>query len=198
MKPAAFVDETYSDMNAQQPAFYQLTAVVIDSADVSLCRAGVVKVAPSGFHAAPMAAKGDVATVTSMLQYAASNVGWSFITMMTSAVKRTEPLRQRCLEELLILLNQQGVGLVVADSRREVLGKNPHALNQRDLMTYQKLRTAGQLDSSLTLQHQSNQHEPLLGLPDAVGWAHRRQHLVGDSAYWPMVQPVTTVMPVAP
>lgn len=66
MTAIAFVDETYRDPDPNV-GYYQLTAALVDSNDVGLCRSTLKKVAPAGFHASPLANDGNTAAVEGML-----------------------------------------------------------------------------------------------------------------------------------
>lgn len=107
-----------------------------------------------------------------------------------------ERARQECLERLLIELNGQKIFSLTLDSRESIVGTDPQVRNKKDLATRRRLTTAGNISRNMRMTHCHDHQEQLLWVPDAVGWAHRRHLLLGDSELWLRVEGVTQVIDV--
>lgn len=196
MSKLAFIDETFRDPDGHGPGYYQLTSLILDLADAGAMRTNVRAVLPGqDFHTSKLANAGQTDAVDRMLQQVASEPSWNLIAV-TSGHRRTseqENARQRCLAELLQRINQHKITHVVADSREVNVGRDPQARNRNDQATLRRLRQDGQVDRHMTLAHRHDWAEPLLWIPDAVGWAYRQHRLRGNTHYWQLVSAVTTI-----
>lgn len=193
----AFLDETSRDPTAERGGYYQLTAVLVDDPSVTYLRTATTATAPNnGFHASDLNHQRRHAEIESMLHHvAAADSSWSLVvtTYRFGSRAEQEPARARCLREMLTEADKQQVRHLVLDSREATSG-DPQARNKHDLATLAGLRSAGQVSRHMTLEHKHDDAEPLLWIPDAVGWAFRAAELRGDSRYWDIVCDVTTVL----
>jgi hypothetical protein len=73
-------------------------------------------------------------------------------------------------------------------------GSDPQARNKKDLETRRRLIVADKISRNMRMTHRHDYQEQLLWVPDAVGWAHRRHLLLGDSQLWLRVEGVTQVI----
>ncbi len=193
----ALIDETVRDPGKTGDGYYQLTAALIDGPAVSLLRTDTVAVAPpGGFHASKLAAQKQHVAVDRMLQHVAGREEcWSLIAVTDAYRLRSEQeqARQRCLTELLGRIHDSGISHVVVDSREAVVGTDPEARNRHDRGTLAALRRSGRVNRHMTLEHKHDRKEPLLWLPDAVGWAFRQYELRSIDRFWSLVSGTTTV-----
>jgi hypothetical protein len=192
----ALIDETVRDPGRTGNGYYQLTAALVDGPAVSLLRVDTLAVAPAGgFHASELAARQQHHAVDRMLHHVVRREEcWSLIAV-TEAYRRRgeqEQARARCLTELLVRIDASGISHVVVDSR-EVLGPDPESRNRNDLATLAALRRSGRVNRHMTLEHKHDSHEPVLWLPDAVGWAFRQHELRSIDRFWTLVSGATTV-----
>lgn len=194
MSRLAFVDESFKDASGRTPGYYQLAAALVDGASVSTLRVETVAAAPrQGFHASTLANRGRQRDVESMLDHVARSESWNVIVVTAGHLGSSEPARQRCLASMLELMDGQKITHVIADSREATLGNDPQARNRVDLTTLKTLRTSGAVSRHMTLAHEHDNREPLLYIPDAVGWAYRQYALRSNPHYWGYVSSVSTV-----
>jgi hypothetical protein len=192
----AFIDETVRDPKPDTRGYYQLTAALIDGPAVSSLRTSTRAAAPpGGFHASALA-QTQVADVDRMLQHIADTPDcWNLIaaTYKYEVKGQQETARRSCLERLLLDIDRSKISHVVVDSREANIGKDPEARNRNDQRTLARLRSAGHVSRHMTLEHKHDEHEPLLWLPDAAGWAFRQNELRGNPRFWDLVSDATTV-----
>jgi hypothetical protein len=192
----AFIDETFRDPGTADSGYYQLTAVIIDTVDAGAMRTAVRGVLPGEiFHTSALANAGQHAAVDRMLTTVAAEPCWNLITVTAGHLLKSEQedARQRCMAEMLRRINQHKITHVVADSREANVGRDPHVRNRLDQATLRSLRETGEVNRHMTLAHLHDWAEPLLWVPDAVGWAYRQHRLRDNPYFWQQVSAVTTV-----
>jgi hypothetical protein len=196
MSKHAYIDETFRDPSATASGYYQLTAVLLDAPDLQVVRAQTLAISPgTTFHTSKLNNQGRSDLVEAMLEHVAQTPCWNLITVTSGhdEVSQQESARQRCLSKMLVLIDSHKIRHVVADSREANLGPDPQVRNRKDLNTLRTLRQTQLVDRHMTLQHQHDWAEPMLAVPDAVGWAYRQSRLRGHDHFWDLVADVTTV-----
>lgn len=202
VKPAkrwAFVDETFRDASPATSGrgYYQLAAALLEDDDVDAVRKrlatdfgqnGPFKASNLGQNTTGLEIVGD------MLD-AIVDVGcFSLVVVRHDHQIGQEIARQDCVKQLLRECESQSIRNVVLDSREAVIGPDPEVRNKKDLRTRTELARNGLVHRSMRVTHLHDDQEPLLWIPDAVGWAHRRHLLLGDSAMWDRVESMVRVI----
>lgn len=191
----AFIDETFREPRPEATGYYQLSAVLVDGTEEAALRATVLGAVNHGetMHTSSYVAAGRSAQVHGFLDVIAGSTAWNLVVVTSGHTRDQESARQRVLTELLVVLEANKIRRVVTDSREQIVGRDPQARNKIDLATAARLRRRGLIDRHLSLTHAHDSDEPLLWVPDAVGWAFRQQELRNNSAYWEHVEAVATV-----
>lgn len=193
----AFGDETFRDPRPSQglPGYYQIAAVLVEGDDLAAFRNEVQGHAVNGeFKASELANAGNRQAVADLLDFVAEAPCFSIVVIRNEHPLSQEAARQQCVERVLIEASSQKVFGVTLDSREANIGPDPEVRNKKDLATRRRLVASGQVDRNLRLEHRHDRQEPVLWVPDAVGWAHRRHLLIGDSELWEKVESVTRVI----
>lgn len=194
----AFADETFRDPRRKQgqPGYYQLAAVLVEGADVAQFRRDILAQAGASgeFKASTLADRGNRQAVADMLDLVCNAPCFNLVIVRNDHQVNQERARQECLERLLIELAGQKVFSLTLDSRESIVGPDPQVRNKKDLETRRRLITAGDIGRNMRMTHLHDYQEQLLWVPDAVGWAHRRHLLLGDSELWLRVEGATQVI----
>ncbi len=150
------------DESIRADGWYRLTMVEVSARDLGSVTRALRSMLPAGRQRLHFSSEGDarrrqILTAIVRLPIVATTVGAPY-----RRGRDEEPARQRCLVELLAVISPT-VAVLVLDSRgahrdlndRRVLRGVVRA-SGRDLPTY---------------SHRGSSDEPLLALPDALGWA---------------------------
>lgn len=156
------VTHGFIDESVRSDGWYRLTMVEVSARDLGSATRALRSMLPEGRQRLHFSSEGDarrrqILTAMTRLPIAATTVGAPY-----RRGRDEEPARQRCLVELLAVINPT-VAVLVLDSRgvhrdlndRRVL-RGVIRASGRDLPMY---------------SHRGSSDEPLLALPDALGWA---------------------------
>lgn len=162
----AFIDES------ARSGRYLLTAVMVPSHQLAAVTREVRSLFPRGNRRTHLSAEGKARPRTLLKAYARVNVT-SRIVVASYPGGDDQHAREACLGAILARSAQWRVGMLVMDSRdahRDQLDRRFIARHQHGEIQY---------------THRGSRDEPLLCLPDAVGWA------VGAGAPWrALVDPI--------
>ena len=173
----------YVDESVASGLFYTVTGVVVPRSELAAVRRAVVAMLPPGerVHHSVELTEADRAGLSSFLAGATQ--------LQTLVVVRApinggdeEGARARAMTELLPRLAYAGAVTIVVDSRTSPQTRDPERANRRDRETLGKLLSAGAVPASMRLQFRRDTDEPMLGLPDMVGWSVRRDLVEGGEA----------------
>ncbi len=152
----------FIDESVRSDGWYRLTMVEVPARDLGSVTRALRSMLPDGRQRLHFSSEGDarrrqILAAMTLLPIAATTIGAPY-----RRGRDEEPARQRCLNELLAFINPD-VAVLVLDSRgvhrdlndRRVL-RDVIRQSGRDLPTY---------------SHRGSSDEPLLALPDALGWA---------------------------
>ncbi len=150
----------FIDESVRSDGWYRLTMVEVSARDLGSVTRALRSMLPDGrlhFSSEGDARRRQILTAMTRLPIAATTVGAPY-----RRGRDEEPARQRCLIELLAVINPT-VAVLVLDSR------GVHRdLNDRRVLR-DVIRTSGR--DLPTYSHRGSSDEPLLALPDAIGWA---------------------------
>lgn len=97
--------------------------------------------------------------------------------------RNPEPERQRCLASALSVVAGSKVDAIVVDSRSGALGgRRLEGLDRQDRTTVRRLIRSSHLPPKTNLSFWRDRDEPLLWLPDVVGWTVRDSLVTGEPA----------------
>jgi hypothetical protein len=174
----AFIDES------ARPGQYLLAAVMVPSHSLAAVTREVRALFPRGNRRTHLSAESKARRRTLLKAYAQVSVE-AQVVVASYAGGDDQPSREQCLGAILARAAEWQLGMLVLDSR------GPH----RDRLDRRFIARALR-DDPLALQytHRGSRDEPLLCLPDAVGWA------VGAGGSWRhLVDPILdTVIEVDP
>jgi len=156
------VTHGFIDESVRSDGWYRLTMVEVSARDLGSVTRALRSMLPDGRQRLHFSSEGDarrrqILTAMTRLPISATTIGAPY-----RRGRDEEPARQRCLIELLAVINPT-VAVLVLDSRgvhrdlndRRVL-RGVMRASGRDLPAY---------------SHRGSSDEPLLALPDALGWA---------------------------
>jgi hypothetical protein len=170
VKYHAFVDESARGKR------YLVTAVMVLTRDLASVTRQVRTVIPSGNRRTHLSAENASRRRAIIKGYATLDVG-ARVVKVKHLGGDDQVARERCLTALVERLDRWQVGVIVLDSRGPVRDRRDRQCIAQDL------RRVGPGDLHYT--HRGSSDEPLLCLPDAVGWA------VGAGAVWrQLIEPV--------
>lgn len=179
----AFLDE--SEPALEPPGVFVAAAAILEAADREQVRTEVAGL--RGQHQKKLhwydepafrrdKLVGAVAGYTALHQVVVRHCG---------ADEKPERRRRKCLERLLLDLQEAGVGELVAEARQE-------AQNKREQHWFNGLRSQRLITAPMKLSHVKGPLEPLLALPDLAAGAVG-EDLKGDSHYRRALDAVLTV-----
>jgi hypothetical protein len=163
----AFVDESHRDR-------YLVTAVIMPTSTLASTRTGMRKMLQPGQERIHFQTESDRRRkkIISGI-HRVSPTAWIF-----AATGDQEPARAACLAALVEELTHRPTERLVLESRGRVRDQGDRRI------LYDALRKTG---ATITSEHLEARHEPLLWLPDVIGWAH------GAGGHWKeRVQPMIT------
>ena len=174
-----FVDES------ARPGRYLLTAVFVPTSDLAAVTRQVREAFPHGNRRTHMSAEGD--RRRRILLRAYSQVGAvAHVVVASYRGGDDQSAREACLAAIVARSQRCGAAVLVLDTR----GPHRDALDRR-LIASTLRASAG---PSVQYTHRGSRSEPLLSLPDAIGWA------VGAGGMWRrLVEPIVAdVVQVSP
>jgi hypothetical protein len=174
-----FVDES------ARPGRYLLTAVFVPTRNLALVTRQVREALPQGNRRTHMSAEGD--RRRRILLRAYSKVGAvAHVVVASYRGGDDQSAREACLAAILARSQRCGAAVLVLDTR----GPHRDALDRRFIAS--TLRASA--GPSVQYTHRGSRSEPLLSLPDAIGWA------VGAGGMWRrLIEPIVSeVMQVDP
>jgi hypothetical protein len=175
----AFVDESV------RPGRYLLTAVFVPTCDLAVVTRQIREAFPHGNRRSHMSAEGD--RRRRILLRAYSQIGAvAHVVVASYRGGDDQRAREACLGAIVARSRRCGAGVLVLDTR----GPYRDALDRRFIASTLRA-TAG---PSVQYTHRDSRSEPLLSLPDAIGWA------VGAGGMWRrLVEPIVAeVIQVGP
>lgn len=153
----AFVDES------QRRGRYLITAVLVPTVDLQATTKRVRATFTAGNRRTHLSDESPARRRQYLRRYA--GLGVDALTLVAKHERGSDqPAREQCLTVLVDLLVARGVMVLVLDSR----GTQQDQRDRRCLTNH--LVRAHDRDA-LTFAHRGSRDEPLLCLPDAVGWA---------------------------
>jgi hypothetical protein len=178
MRCRAFVDES------ARPGRYLIAVVLVPSHRLVAVTREVKGLFPRGNRRTHLSAEGKARRRMLLKAYGQVSVE-ARVLSVPHAGGDDQPVREACLGALVTCAPEWGVGMLVLDSR------GPHR-DARDRRFIARPVLRGDVDLQYT--HRGSRDEPLLCLPDAVGWA------VGAGGTWrQLVDPIVAeVMDVEP
>lgn len=163
----AFVDESHRDR-------YMVTAVIVSTSTLASTRTGMRKMLQPGQERIHFQTESD-----RKRKKIISGIGRLSPTAWIFAAKGEQELaRAACLAALVGELAHRHTERLVLESRGQVRDQGDRRI------LYDALKKTG---ATTTYEHFEARHEPLLWLPDIIGWAH------GAGGHWKeRVQPMIT------
>ena len=152
----------FIDESVRSDGWYRLTMVEVSARDLGSVARALRSMLPDGRQRLHFSSEGDarrrqILTAMTRLPISATTIGAPY-----RRGHDEEPARQRCIAELVAVINP-AVVLLVLDSR------GVHRdLNDRRVLRELILRSGREVP---TYSHRGSSDEPLLALPDAIGWA---------------------------
>ena len=153
----------FIDESIRSDGWYRLTMVDIAARDVGVITRELRSMIPQGRQRVHFSAEGHA----QRRRILDAMLGLPFAAVTLSAPYRRgqneEPARRRCIQAMLTSADP-AIVLLVFDSR------GPHRdRNDRRVLSQSLLRGGG--SESLSYSHRGSKDEPLLALPDAIGWS---------------------------
>ena len=169
----AFIDESI-----RTDGWYRLTVVEIAARDTAQVSRALRRIVPRGQYRVHFSSESDARRRAALRSLV--DLPIAATTFMARYDRRSDDqiARDQCLRAFVAGLSGR-VRLVVLDSR------GPHRDRLDRIVLRDALRAADRVE--VTYSHRGSRDEPLLALPDALGWA------VGERRPWPaLVAGVTT------
>jgi hypothetical protein len=158
MQQHAFVDESH------RSGRYLLTAVLVQSRDLASTTRAVRAAVPKGQQRIHFCTERPAARRAILDAFARLEVT-AHVVVAPYRGGDDQRARDVCLRGLLGHLETWSVGVLVFDSRQ------PHRDHLDRIVIAEAIRV-GRVREELHYSHRGSRDEPLLGLPDAIGWAY--------------------------
>jgi hypothetical protein len=153
-----FVDESI------RPGSYRLTLVLANPADLAPLTSAVRNAAPTGSRRTHLSAESHQRRRQVLGGYRRLAISAVVYRAAYRYGDNDEPARQQCMATLLGELGMLRVALIVFDTR----GATRDAHDRR---TISHAISVGIAPERLAYNHRGSRDDPLLALPDAIGWA---------------------------